>query len=331
MNIYGFNYSQFAQFVNQIKYGYIDRNGNKHLDAFSNPNEDYQLQTPDQLIKSNTGLCFDIVELYREYLTKRDYVCESYYLEYNDGKILETHSFIIHKRKNNLWYECIDNSWENAITPRGYYDKEGLIKSIYEWFQEYVSSFYNNIDKTNFFMTKYDKPISVFNNEMTLHEFCAIRPFNGSHRLEHSGMAIVFCKGKVLVLETKHNEYVFPKGHIEAGETSKDASIRECNEESGINIKNGKYYGECGSYSYTFSAGHLKITNDDFYNTFGTSSITKSINAHVYEIDDFQEFHLEPIFNRGKWVPIEEINLTLTHPNTKSVFESALELFKNKK
>lgn len=331
MNIYDFNYSQFAQFVNRIKYGYIDRDGKKHLNAFSNPTDSYQLQSPDKLIKSNIGLCFDIVELYRDYLSKKGYEYESYYLEYNDGKILETHSFIIHKKHNNLWYECIDNSWENNFTSRGFHDKEGLIKSIYEWFQEYVSSFYQDVDKTHFFMTKYDTPVSVFNNEQTLHEFCAIRDFNGNHRLEHSGMAIVFCNGKVLILETKHNEYVFPKGHIEKGENSKDASIRECLEESGINISNAKYYGECGSYNYTFSAGHLKITNDDFYKTFGTSIITKSINAHVYEIDNFQEFHLEPIFSHGKWVPIENVDSTLTHLNTKSVFESALKLFNEKK
>src|SRR5574344_1385148 len=117
-------------------------------------------------------------------------------------------------------------------------------------------------------------------------------------------MSIVFCQGKVLVLETKHNEFVFPKGHIEEGETSKDASIRECEEESGVSLINAKYYGECGNYAYTFSGGHLKIQSDDFFKTFGVNSITKNIYVHVYEIDNFQHFKLENIFVKGLWVDI---------------------------
>ena len=176
MNIYSLSFSQLVDFVTKIQYGYIDADNNKHLDVFSNPNKKYFLQSPSQLVQSNIGLCFDIVELYRDYFIKRGIECESYYLEYKDKNILETHAFIIQKRKNNLWYECLDNSWESDFRPRGYHDKEAIIKSIYEWFQEYVSSYHKNILKENFYMAQYQTPISVFKRKVSLMEFCNNRP-----------------------------------------------------------------------------------------------------------------------------------------------------------
>lgn len=331
MNKFELDFKEFANYVKSIDYGYVDNNKNKHLNMFSNPCDDYYLQSPNELIESNIGISFDIVELYRSYLELKGVYCESYYIEYAYKDIIESHSFIIEKRKNNLWYECIDNSWANEIKARGYRDKEILIKSIYEWFQKYIENEYGEINKTKLYMNKYDKPVDCLNHKISLRDYCKNRSYLSNHRTEFSGMAIVFCKGKVLVLETRHNEYVFPKGHIENGEDSKDASIRECFEESGISIKNGKYFGKCGQYSYTFSAGHLKSTNDDFYRTFGVNSITKNIYVHVFEIDDFQSFNLESIFIKGIWVDINNIYQTITHDNTKEVFKNALELYRKVK
>ena len=330
MNIYSLNFIQLKDFVTKIQYGYVDKDNNKHLDSFTNPDEKYLLQYPNQLVKSKIGICFDIVELYRNYLTKKKIECESYYLEYNDGKTLETHAFIIQKRKNNLWYECLDNSWEEDFHPRGFYDKESLVKYVYEWFQNYVSYYHKDVDKSNFFLAQYQLPVPVFKKQMSLRDFCNGRDYLNTHRLEHSGMAIVFCKEKVLVLETKHNEFVFPKGHIEEGETSKDAAIRECHEESGVDITNSIYYGMCEEYSYTFSAGHLKIPNDEFYKTFNVNSITKNITAHVFSIEEFQDFNLEPIFIEGKWVDIDKALDLITHTNTKDILKEALEMYQKK-
>lgn len=330
MNVYDLSFKEFASYVKNIKYGYISKDGVKHLDEFSNPGDNYLLQSPDQLIDSNIGLCFDIVELYRSFLTKKGVVCESYFIAYIDNDIIESHTFMIEKRKNNLWYECIDNSWVNDIHPRGYHDKDLLVKNIYEWFQSYVEESHENVEKSKYYLNKYDSPNIVFENKKSLISFCTNRDYLTTHRTEYSGMAIVFCKEKVLVLETKHNEFVFPKGHIESGETSKDASIRECLEESGISINKGNYYGECGNYSYTFSAGHLKIPSDDYYKTFGVNSITKNIYVHVFEIDEFQHFKLESIFIKGIWVDIKKISTTISHDNTKAIFKKALELYSKK-
>ena len=331
MNINNLSLRELENFVKKIRYGYINKSGEEILSQFSNPDSRYFLQYPQQLLKSNLGLCFDIVELYRSYFHHVGLFCESYFMMYKDKDILETHAFMIYKAKNNNWYECLDNTWEGDFYVRGYHEKDILIKSIYEWFQDYVEDTYGEVDKTKFYLNKYNYPKNVFLNKTSLIKHCTYRDYNDSFRSEFSGMAIVFCKNKVLVLETKHNEFVFPKGHIEIGESSKDAAIRECLEESGVDLSNAKYYGECGTYSYTFSAGHLKVTNDSFHKTFEVSKITKTIYVHVFEIEEIQLFNLEKIFINGLWVNIDEVDKTITHDNTVELFDKALELYNKNK
>ena len=331
MNVNNMNLKEIETLVKKIKYGYIDKSGKEFLGEFRNPDSRYFLQYPQQLLKSNIGLCFDIVELYRNYFHHIGLFCESYFMMYRDNDIIETHAFMIYKRKNNLWYECLDNTWSEDFYVKGYREKDFLLKNIYEWFQDYVQDIHGEVDKTKFYLNKYNYPKNVFLNKTNLISYCTTRDYNESFRAEFSGMAIVFCQDKVLVLQTKHNEFVFPKGHIESGESSKDAAIRECFEESGVDLKNAKYYGECGEYSYTFSAGHLKITNDSFYKTFEVSKITKTIYVHVFGIDTTQDFNLEKIFINGIWLDCSLVSKTITHDNTIDEFNRALELYKSNK
>ena len=51
---------------------------------------------------------------------------------------------------------------------------------------------------------------------------------------EVSAGGIVFCGEKVLVLRNHRDDAVFPKGHIELGESHEDAAVREVWEEAGI-------------------------------------------------------------------------------------------------
>lgn len=54
------------------------------------------------------------------------------------------------------------------------------------------------------------------------------------HGEETSAGGVVWHQGRVLVLCNFRGEYIFPKGHIEAGETAAEAALREVAEESGL-------------------------------------------------------------------------------------------------
>lgn len=324
MKTHKLKYSSFSEYVFAIKYGYVNNEGKIVPNLFTNPTAGYHLQTPLEVTKSGYGICFDIVELTRDYLNARGFVNESYYMEYKKGDVFESYAFIIYKRKNNLWYECVDNSWAEFVQTKGYFDKEILIKGVYEWFQDWVQLEHEDIDKSCFYLNKYKYPASVYSGKVPFHSFLTKNNYNQICRDEYSGMSIVFCKNKVLLLETKHNEFVFPKGHIEKGENSLQAAIRECFEESGVDLSNAEYLGECSSYDYTFSAGHLKIPNDDFYHTFGVNQIKKTIYVHVFKIPEFQEFNLESIFIKGSWININKAHYIITHDNTKKIYVEAL-------
>jgi diadenosine hexaphosphate hydrolase (ATP-forming) len=52
--------------------------------------------------------------------------------------------------------------------------------------------------------------------------------------VEGAGGIVFNQEGKVLVLRHKNGNWVFPKGHIDPGETSLQAAIREVEEEGGV-------------------------------------------------------------------------------------------------
>jgi 8-oxo-dGTP pyrophosphatase MutT (NUDIX family) len=89
-------------------------------------------------------------------------------------------------------------------------------------------------------------------------------------RIEQAG-AIVVRAGKdeprVLLVTARRNpdNWIFPKGHIEDGETRKDAAVREAREEAGVD---GRVAGRAGSMSFEFGDARYRvhyfvITTDD--------------------------------------------------------------------
>ena len=70
-----------------------------------------------------------------------------------------------------------------------------------------------------------------------------------------SSMAIVIAKSqdgdKILQLNNE-GEWVFPKGHVEKGESDLDAAIRELFEESGVVVSEKECAGQVDEFCFYF-------------------------------------------------------------------------------
>lgn len=66
---------------------------------------------------------------------------------------------------------------------------------------------------------------------------------------EYCAGGLVFVEGKLLALERYNKVWLFPKGHIDPGETAMIAAVREVKEESGLSARIIERLGD-SSYSF---------------------------------------------------------------------------------
>jgi len=86
---------------------------------------------------------------------------------------------------------------------------------------------------------------------------------------EQSAGGIVVRGAQVLMIRDRYGRWTFPKGHIEAGETPKEAAVREVLEETGVRATAGERLGQVG---YTLSGGNDKQVTY-FYMTYESGEI----------------------------------------------------------
>lgn len=99
-----FNYMQ-----NKFEYGWIDQNENKHYGI--NDAQSYSLQSPEELLETHLGICWDRTELYRcffENMTSLKF--ETYYLFYDDNMGCPSHSILVFYDNDKVyWFEPMFN------------------------------------------------------------------------------------------------------------------------------------------------------------------------------------------------------------------------------
>jgi len=99
---------------------------------------------------------------------------------------------------------------------------------------------------------------------------------------------IVFNGDKVLVLKNLKGVWVFPKGHVELGESHEQAALREVLEESGLHAR---IVGKAGMssfhfYSYMDKAVHRKIV---YWFEMETTDTVVTVNRELRTGEFFQE------------------------------------------
>ncbi|MDD2376791.1 MAG: hypothetical protein PHD15_05055 [Clostridia bacterium] len=157
-------YELYRYIKENITYGFVDKNNNKYFPKnFEKIDIDklYVLQNPALLLQNNCGDCWDVVELYRNYLNYNNIYNETYYIEYLDEKlkIHNTHTFIVYN-KDDIWYNIEDNSSNNENGIFEYKDKTEVIETLTNCFRNWIEQDYTiKITEDNFTCKQYLKPV----------------------------------------------------------------------------------------------------------------------------------------------------------------------------
>lgn len=114
-------------------------------------------------------------------------------------------------------------------------------------------------------------------------------------------------EGRVLVLGHVDGAWVFPKGHIEQGETSQEAALREVAEEAGV-------------------AAELMPDTPSWTTRYRNDrGVPRDITWYAC-VTDATDVHLtERLFQRGGFYPVTEALALLTHHSDRELLTSVLE------
>lgn len=91
--------------MNPIEYGWVDASGNRHTDM-KDFSDAYILQSPEELLGSHLGVCWDQVELERKLFNDAGIKVRSFFIVHYDGNMCPTHTFILFEHNGKIyWYE----------------------------------------------------------------------------------------------------------------------------------------------------------------------------------------------------------------------------------
>lgn len=134
---------ELLKWMDCIRYGWIDNNYNVNGTGDDDDEMDfykyYRLQSPSELIKSHVGVCWDQVELEREWFKKHNIDHCIIYIEINNGEACPTHTFLLYNTENKVcWFE---HSWGTFKGIHEYTSISNSIKDIISKHQRFNNDF----------------------------------------------------------------------------------------------------------------------------------------------------------------------------------------------
>lgn len=145
--------NEIMDIMNNIKYGWLDKNNKIHIDDFDNFSSDYILQSPDEVEKNKVGVCWDQVEFERKFFENYDSV-RTFFIVHFDGDKCPTHTFLTYRKGNKYyWFE---HSWEIFREIREYDSIDKLLMDVKNKFIDIELN--NEYDSDNLFIFEYTKP-----------------------------------------------------------------------------------------------------------------------------------------------------------------------------
>jgi len=128
---------------------------------------------------------------------------------------------------------------------------------------------------------------------------------------------------RVLVTQhSKHKGWDFPKGHIEEGESSKEAAIREVEEETGVRAEIIEKVGDTKYFYYEEGeSSSAKATVD--------KRVFKTVIYFLMKFTDQGEATTAFEVSAMEWLPVEEVEEKLTFSDTKKLWKNLKERVKS--
>lgn len=138
-----------------IEYGFKDENG---FNIYKDPKrwdddfeEFYYLLSPDELLESRCGTCWEQVELERKLFNDEKYEVETYFICTYAVDASPCHTFLVYKESDRYyWFE---NSWYNY---RGIHEYSSIKELLLDVKKKFIKD-YDDLDGMTF-VVRYDKP-----------------------------------------------------------------------------------------------------------------------------------------------------------------------------
>ena len=115
--------------------------------------DNYMLQTPQEVLKNEVGVCWDQVELERYLLKNNDWNIKTYFIvRYDD--ICPTHTFLTFKKNNNYYW--LEHAWEKFRGIHEYSSLNELLNDVKSKFIEFELK--SNYQTNKLIIYEYKKP-----------------------------------------------------------------------------------------------------------------------------------------------------------------------------
>ncbi len=143
---------EIMNLMNQIHYGWIDKENIKY-DTFDESFEkNYFLQSPKEVIHNQIGVCWDQVELERFYFKGSHLQIKTFFIVYYDGDKCPTHTFLTYEKNGKFyWFE---HSWEKFKGIHEYPTEKDLLRDVKQKFIDFDAI----LEPQNVVLYEYEKP-----------------------------------------------------------------------------------------------------------------------------------------------------------------------------
>ena len=155
LNIWDYyNEFEIMNLMENIEYGWMDKQGNKHKIIDTSYSDNYILQNTKEIIKNKVGVCWDQVELERYYFKGNTRNIKTYFIIHYDNDRCHTHTFLTFEKNNkHYWFE---HSWERF---KGIHEYNSLKDLLFDVRDKFIKYELNNSDnKNNICIYNYKKP-----------------------------------------------------------------------------------------------------------------------------------------------------------------------------